>query len=227
MLLLIIWWEENKHKTQRRWRRQRLLHSLVASQRHKRHFVETFSVFSLCLQKKKEEKKQGNIIRAAFSFLKNKHYLAMQMSCVWAQALGGRLTEARTRTHTHTTQAWHENTCPQHGLGLDIFPSTRSDSVHYCVLSVCACLCVSPIHTLRWFPHSLPLIGLSLIQTNWRPDLNGKHYSLLCGTVEDSLTISARNYITALPRSPLCLTLRLTLRLAPSLKVAVWLTGVY
>lgn len=65
------------------------------------------------------------------------------------------------------------------------------------------CLCVRPIYTPRWFPHSLPLIGLGLIQTNWRLDLNGKHYGPLCGIVEGSLTISALNYITALIPRPL------------------------
>ncbi len=87
---------------------------------------------------------------------------------------------------------------------------------------VCACVCVSPIYTQRWFPHSLSLIGFGLIQINWGLDLNGKHYSLLCGTVEDSLTISTLNCIKALthplPPSlslplPLCLSVCLSLSL--------------
>lgn len=117
------------------------------------------------------------------------------MSCMWTEVLGG----AGRQKHTplkHDTK----NTCPRRSLGR--FPLTRCDFVYDRVCVVCVCLCVCPIYTPRWFPHSLPLIGLGLIQTNWRLDLNGKHYSPLCGTVEDSLTISALNYITALTHPP-------------------------
>lgn len=123
------------------------------------------------------------------------------MSCRRAQTSGGRLADANVHAHTHHRGVTRTRLALNAALDSTLCLPTGSESARYRALGACARVC--PIHTLRWFPHSPPLIGLSLIQTNWRPDLNGKHYSLLCGTVEDSLTISARNYITALPGSPL------------------------
>lgn len=183
MLLLIIWWG-NKHDAPRG------PPSPVARRRHKRHFAGTCDVFSLCLPKKKTKKKTKHNPGGVFHFCKTN----VIRPCKWV-ACEQKCWEGPAGRNTHHSSMTRKT--PRRTLGR--FPLTRRDFVYD---RVCVCLCVCPIYTLRWFPHSLPLIGLGLIQTNWRLDLNGKHYSPLCGTVEDSLTISALNYITALTHPP-------------------------
>lgn len=174
MSLLIVWWEEIKNK--RQWR----LRSLVASQRLKRQFGGNIQSFLIMFTERKKVKKKtqhnpgGVVISGKTNII---------WRCKWV-AREHKRREADWQTRTRASRAQR--------LALD----AALDST-FCLLDsaasalASACLRVCPTRPPRWFPHSPPLIGLTLIQTNRRPDLNGKHYSLLCDAAEDSLTISA------------------------------------
>lgn len=75
----------------------------------------------------------------SISFLKNKCYLVMQISCIWAEVLWDWLAE------THTTRAWSIKKHLPSTEPLDsTCSSTHSELVYFCV---CVCARLSNLYT--------------------------------------------------------------------------------